>query len=130
MTESRAAGLYALVFLPAGAVALALSGWVMDLSTRQAPRAPSGIEGWTLNVVPALATGLLVYFALGVFVGAGYATRPWFAGHARRSAVLYLVAVGLGALLLHDAGSPDFWSFGQLVLWVGSPRLGESWPTH
>jgi hypothetical protein len=31
--------------------------------------------------------------------------------------VLYVVALGLGVILLHDAPSPDFWSLGQLVLW-------------
>jgi hypothetical protein len=118
VTDSRAAGLYALAFLPVGAAAVALSGWVMDLSRHQAPGAPSGVAEWTLNMVPALATGLVAYFALARFVGAGRATGRALAGHARRTAVLYLVAVGLGVILLHDARSPDFWSLGQLVLWV------------
>jgi hypothetical protein len=45
VTESRAAGLYALALVPAGGVALAVSGWVMDLSKHQAPGLPSGVDG-------------------------------------------------------------------------------------
>ncbi len=118
MTQNRAAGLYALAFLPTGAAAVALSGWVMDLSRHQAPGAPSGVGGWTLNIVPALATGLVAYFALARFVVARHPEASSFAGHARRSTALYLVALVLGAVLLHDARHPDFWSLGQIVLWL------------
>jgi hypothetical protein len=124
MTKSRAAGLYALALVPAGSVALAVSGWVMDLSKAQAPGLPSGVDGWAINTVPALAAGLLVYLALARFVGAGHAGGHSLGGHARRSAALYLVALGLGALLLHDGRSPDFWSFGQLVLWLWLAAVG------
>jgi hypothetical protein len=117
VTDRQAAGLYALALLPAGGLALAASGWVMDLTKNQAPGRPSGTLGWTLNVLPALAAGLLVYLALARFVRARRVGANSLGGHVRRSAVLYLAALGLGALLLHDAPSPDFWSLGQLVLW-------------
>ncbi len=117
MTDGRAAGLYAATLVPAGGVAVALSAWVMDLSTNQAPGMPSGFDGWALNLVPALAAGLLVYLVLAHFVHARLTGAHSLGRHIRRSVSSYLVAVGLGALLLHDGRSPDFWSFGQIVLW-------------
>ncbi|MGH7517088.1 MAG: hypothetical protein ACREOC_06420 [Gemmatimonadales bacterium] len=124
MTEHRVAGLYALALVPVGGVALAVSGWVMDLSTHQAPGLPSGVDGWALNLLPASAVGLLGYLALARFVGDGCPGGHWLRGHTRRSAALYLVALGLGVLLLHDGRSPDFWSLGQLVLWVWLAAVG------
>ena len=124
MTQNRATILYALTLLPVGAVAVALSGWVMNISGNQAPRAPSGLGGWALNIVPALATGLLAYFALARFVDVTSSGSPSFAAHAKRSAVLYVVALGLGVVMLHDAGSQDFWSLGQLVLWLWLAAVG------
>ena len=117
MTENRAAGLYALAFLPTGVAAVALSGWLMDLTTHQSSRAPSGVSELAANIVPAFVVGLLAYFALARFVSARLSDGRTFATHARRCAALYLVAVVLGAVLVHDARSQDFWSFGQLVLW-------------
>ena len=52
MTDRHAAVLYAVTFVPAGGVAVALSAWVMDRSGNGAPRMPSGLDGWALNVVP------------------------------------------------------------------------------
>lgn len=124
MTQNRATILYALSLLPVGAVAVALSGWVMNISGNQAPRTPSGLAGWALNIVPALATGLLAYFGLARFAGAARSGSSSFAAHAKRTAVLYLVALGLGVVMLHDAGSPDFWSLGQLVLWLWLVAVG------
>jgi hypothetical protein len=124
VTDSRAAALYAAVFIPAGALAVALSSWVMDLSMQQAPRAPSGVDGWTLNIVPAFVVGLLSYFALSRFAGAGRTQGRSLSRHFLRSAALYLIVVGLGAVLLHDAGSPEFWSMGQIVLWLWLAALG------
>jgi hypothetical protein len=117
VTDRQAAGLYALALLPAGGLALAASGWVMDLTNHQAPGRPSGVVAWTLNVVPALAIGLLVYLGVARFVRARRVGASSVVSHLRRSAALYVAALSLGALLLHDAGSPDFWSLGQLVLW-------------
>jgi hypothetical protein len=124
MTRNRATVFYALAFLPVSAVAVALSGWVMNISNTQAPRAPAGLDGWVLNILPAFATGLLAYLALARFVDVARSGTPSFAGHAKRSAVLYLVAIGLGAVLLHDARSQDFWSFGQFVLWFWLVAIG------
>jgi hypothetical protein len=90
----------------------------MDVSGNGSPAAPSGVNGWTLNIVPGLVIGLLTYIPLARYVGAGKAEGRSLAGHARRCATLYVVAVGLGVILLHDAGSPEFWSFGQIMLWV------------
>ena len=124
MTNGRAAALYAAVFVPAGALAVAISGWVMDLSRQQAPRAPSGVAGWTLNIVPAFVVGLFAYFALTRFVGAVRAQAGSRSGHFLRCAALYLIVFVLGAILLHDAGSQDFWSMGQIVLWLWLVALG------
>jgi len=118
VTEVRVAALYTVALVPAGGLALVLSGWVMDLSKHQAPELPSGVDGWALNIVPAFATGLLVFLALAHFLGGTHGAGHSVGRHVRRCAPLYLVALGLGALLLHDARSPDFWHFGQLVLWV------------
>jgi hypothetical protein len=90
----------------------------MDLSKLSVPGLPSGAGGWSLNVVPSFAVGLLAYLALARFVDAGSAGGHRLRGHARRCAALYLVALGLGVVLLHDGSSPDFWSLGQLVLWL------------
>jgi hypothetical protein len=118
VTEGRVTGLYAVALVPVGGLALAISGWVMDLSANQAPGLPSGVDGWALNIVPAFAFGLIGYFALVRFIGAGYAGDHWLRGHAWRTAALYLVVFGLGVLLLHDGCSQDFWRLGQLVLWL------------
>lgn len=116
MTDPRAAAIYALVLVPTSIATLAIGGWVMDLS-KQAPGMPSGVVGWTANILPALLVGLFVYLPLAHFVRPSGGSSHSLATHARRSAPLYVVAVGIGALLVHDAQSPDFWSFGQLVLW-------------
>jgi hypothetical protein len=108
VTDRRAAGLYAVTLVPAAGAAVALSGWVMDLSTNQAPGMPSGLDGWALNIVPALAAGLLMFLVLARFVHARLTGAQSLARHVRRSASSYLVALGLGALLLHDGRSPDF----------------------
>ena len=117
MTDRRAAVLYAAALVPTAGAAVALSAWVMDLSKNQASGMPSGLDGWALNVVPALAAGLLVYLILAHFVHARLTGAHSFGRHVRRSGALYFVALGLGVLLLHDGPSPDFWTFGQLVLW-------------
>lgn len=117
MTDGRAAGLYAVSLVPAIGVAVALSAWVMDLSGNQVPGLPSGLDGWTLNTVPALAVGLSIYLILARVAHAGPTGTHWFGSHVRRSVSLYVVALGLGALLLHDGPSQDFWSWIQIVLW-------------
>ena len=38
--------------------------------------------------------------------------------HVLRSVSLYIVALVLGAPIVHDISKPEFWQFGQLVLWV------------
>ena len=78
---------------------------------------PSGLDGWALNVVPPLAAGLVIYLILARVVQARLTGTSSRGRHVRRGGWLYLVALGLGVLLLHDGPSPDFWSFGQLVLW-------------
>jgi hypothetical protein len=104
-------------FVPVAGVAIAASAWVMDLSHRQAPRPAWDVTGWLLNVLPSLVIGFLGYLALGRWVSPPTQDRGSRGAHLRRSAALYVVVIALGVLLLHDGGSPDFWSFGQLVLW-------------
>lgn len=116
MTDGRAAGLYTLALVPTIAAAVALSAWVMDLSN-QGSGQPSGLVEWALNIVPSLVVGLLVYIILARIVGAGLASTHAFWAHARRSLALYVIVLGLGVILVHDGPSPDFWTFGQLVLW-------------
>ena len=116
MTDGRAAALYAATLVPAAGVAVALSAWVMDLS-HQASGMPSGLDGWALNVVPAFAAGLLLYLILANVVHARLTGVHSLGRHIQRSASAYFVALGLGAVLLHDGPSQDFWSFGQIVLW-------------
>jgi hypothetical protein len=118
MTQNRAAGLYALALVPTVVAALAVSGWVMDVSKHQAPGLPSGAGEWALNILPAFATGLLIFLIVARFVRIRSLDGTSLRAHVRRSAALYVVTFGLGALLLHDGGSPDFWSLGQIVLWT------------
>jgi hypothetical protein len=117
VTDGRAAALYALALVPVGAAAVALSGWIMDVSHQPSAGPPSGVDGWALNVVPAFAVGLIGYWMLARYVGRRLVGGHAVSGHLRRGAVLYIVTVGLGVLMLHDAGRPEFWSFGQIVLW-------------
>src|SRR5262245_29932785 len=124
MTQGWAAALYALALLPSSVGALALGGLVMDLSNNSIPGRPSGLAGWLLNLLPALTVGLVAYLALGRFVRPAPEARHTLAEHAGRCSVLYVVAVGLGAGLLHDAGSADFWSLGQLVFWPWLVAVG------
>jgi hypothetical protein len=97
--------------------AIAASAWVMDLSHLQAPRPAWDATGSLLNVVPSLLVGFLGYLALARWAGPAAPGRDARRAHLRRSRALYVVVLVLGVLLLHDGGSPDFWSFGQLVLW-------------
>jgi hypothetical protein len=117
VSDRRATWLYGLALLPAGGLALAASGFVMDLSKHQAPGRPSGLAGWALNILPALAVGLLVYLPLARVVRARRVGGGSLGGHVRRCAVLYAVALAIGVPLAHDASRPDFWSLGQLALW-------------
>jgi hypothetical protein len=96
--------------------AVAASAWVMDLFHRGGQGAPGDLEGWLLNLLPSLCVGAAAYLGLARALLRGASPDPW-RRHLRRSAALYVVAVGLGILLLHDGGNPDFWRFGQLVLW-------------
>jgi len=116
VTDKRVAGVYAAVFVPVAGAAIAASAWVMDLSHR-ASGPGSDAAGWLLNVLPSLAVGFLAYLALGRWVVSATPDRDQRRAHLWRSVALYVVVLALGVLLLHDGGSPDFWSFGQLVLW-------------
>jgi hypothetical protein len=115
---------YALAFLPACGAALLLSGFVMDLSHRQAPAPPSDVSTWALNVLPSLTIGLIVYHVLGSLLVSKSPEHRTFSSHLRRCVPLYVIAILLGVLIAHDAPSADFWSFGQLVLWPWITALG------
>jgi hypothetical protein len=121
--DGRIAVLYAVAFVIVAVAAVIASAWVMDLTHRGGQGSPSGIEGWILNVVPSLAVGLAGYFGLArALLPAG---MPWSRGrHLRRSAALYGVVVLFGVLMVHDGSNPDFWRFGQLVLWPWVTALG------
>jgi hypothetical protein len=118
VSDRQAAGLYALALLPAAVLAFAASGWVMDATGHGAPGQPSGLGAWALNVLPPLAAGFAVYLPVARFVRARRVGPSSLGAHVRRSAVLYALALALGVLLLHDARRPEFWSLGQLVLWL------------
>ena len=123
LTDGRIAAIYAAAFVVVTVAAVAVSAWVMDLTHRGGQGSPSGIEGWTANVVPSLVMGLAAYTGLArALVPAGKAGSR--RGHLRRTVVLYGVAVLFGVLILHDGGNPDFWRFGQLVLWPWVTALG------
>ena len=124
MTPGRAAALYALALLPSSLAALALAGSIMDLSGNSIPRRPSGVDGWLLNLLPALTVGLAAYLALARLLRPAPGARHTLAEHARRCAALYVVAIGLGAGLAHDGGSADFWGMGQIVLWLWLVAIG------
>ena len=124
MTQNRAAGLYTLALVPTVIASLAVSGWVMDVSKHQAPGLPSGPGEWALNILPAFATGLLIFLIVARFVRIRPLDGTSLRAHVRRSTALYVVTLGLGALLLHDGGSPDFWSLGQIVLWIWVTAVG------
>jgi len=60
--------LYALALVPTVVAALVVSGWVMDVSKHQAPGLPSDAGEWALNILPAFATGLLIFLIVARFV--------------------------------------------------------------
>jgi len=124
LTDKRVAGVYGGAFVVVAVAAVAASAWVMDLSHRGGQGAPEGIEGWLLNLLPSLCIGAAAYLGLArTLVGAGGSPDRW-RRHLLRTAVLYLVAVGFGILMLHDGSNPDFWRFGQLVLWPWAAAVG------
>jgi hypothetical protein len=104
--------------------AVAASAWVMDLSHRGGQGAPDGLTGWLLNLLPSLGVGTAAYFGLArALVRSGGSPDRW-RRHLLRTALLYVVAVGFGVLMLHDGSNPDFWRFGQLVLWPWATAVG------
>ena len=116
LTPGRIAAIYGAAFIVVAVGAVAASAWVMDLTHRGGQGSPSGIEGWMLNIAPSLAVGLAAYFGLAwalLPAGMSWSRRA----HLRRTAALYGVALLFGVLLAHDGSNPDFWRFGQLVLW-------------
>lgn len=117
LTDNGVAGVYAVAFVVVAVAAVAASAGVMDLFHRGGQGAPGDLEGWLLNLLPSLGVGAAAYLGLArAALRGGASPHPW-RRHLRRSAALYVVALGLGILLLHDGGNPDFWRFGQLVLW-------------
>ena len=123
MTNGRAAAVYSLVLPFAAGATLVIGGWLMDVF-HQIPRRPHGLDGWTLNVVPPLIVGVTVYHVLARVVGARRSSTHPVRAHVLRSVSLYAVALGLGAPIAHDIGKPEFWQFGQLVLWVWLTAVG------
>ena len=123
MTDGRAAAVYTLALPFAAGATLVIGGWIMDVF-HQIPRRPHGLAGWILNVVPPLVVGVMVYYVLARVVGARRPSTHPVRAHVLRSVSLYVVALGLGVLMVHDAGKPEFWQFGQLVLWVWLTAVG------
>jgi hypothetical protein len=117
LTDNGVAGVYAIAFVVVAVAAVAASAGVMDLFHRGGQGAPGDLAGWLLNLLPSLCVGAAAYLGLARAVLRGGASPRRWRRHLRRSAALYLVALGFGILLLHDGGNPDFWRFGQLVLW-------------
>jgi hypothetical protein len=117
LTDNGVAGVYVVAFVVVAVAAVAASAGVMDLFHRGGQGAPGDLQGWLLNLLPSLFVGAAAYLGLArAVVRGGASPHPW-RSHLHRSAGLYVVAVGLGILLLHDGGNPDFWRFGQMVLW-------------
>lgn len=116
MTSGRAAAIYAVALVFVAGIALLVTGSLMDLAGAT-PHRPAGFFQWSLNVVPPAIVGLGSYAWLSRLVARRQANGHSLANHVRRCSPLYLVAVVVGAPLIHDAPSQDFWSLGQLVLW-------------
>ena len=88
----------------------------MDLAHQRSAQ-PSGVVEWLFNTVPPFVVGLTVYTWLSRFVCKRQPDGYSFGKHLRRSSPLYVIGVGVGVLVAHDAPRPDFWSLGQLVFW-------------
>ena len=96
------------VLLEAGAIELANRGYLPS---------ESSFAGWVLNLAPAVFAGVIVY-AVAPFVVQRLAPAGLQISWIVRDALPLVVAVLFLALLVFNApGNPDFWLFGQLLLW-------------
>ena len=123
MTNGRAAAVYSLVLPFAAGATLVIGGWIMDVF-HQIPRRPHGVTGWMLNAIPPVIVGVTVYYVLARLVGARRSSTHPVRAHVLRSVSLYVVALVLGVPIVHDISKPEFWQFGQLVLWVWLTAVG------
>ena len=130
-TNSDVAFLYVAASVPALIVTFGLESVVLWTA---APL-PDWLH-WPLNVVPATAGGLAVYWVVAHWTlrhltGAG---RGGVGGHAVRSSSMYLGVLAGAAAIATTWDSPDFGLFGQLFVWSSATWLGgivadaaESW---
>ena len=106
LTDNGVAGVYVVAFVVVAVAAVAASAGVMDLFHRGGQGAPGDLQGWLLNLLPSLFVGAAAYLGLArAVVRGGTSPHPW-RSHLRRSAALYLVALGLGIPGSWPTGSP------------------------
>ena len=91
--------------LESAAIDYANSGHWVDLS------------GWVLNLLPSALAGIVVYAITSVILNRVFGpslTISWF---VRDIVPLVLAAIFSVLIILSAPNNPDFWLFGQLLMW-------------
>ena len=112
--NARIAFTYTHMFVPIALAAALLCGVVIEASNTLLSSSPAWI-GWPLNLAPSSLVGFGGY-ALIARRHRAIATRS-VRGHLVRASVLYMLAIGLGILLMRGQRYADFWMVAQLMLW-------------
>ena len=106
------------VFVPiAVGLALFLEHAAISFANDTRWQSDSALAGWALNLVPAAVAGAAAYAAAVAIIHrvvVGSLRIPWF---ARDAIPLAVAAIFLALLLVSAPNNPDFWLFGQLLLW-------------
>ncbi len=123
MTTRVKAGVYFALWIPAAVLAIVLEGVAIGAFNATGIRgAPSFVILW-LNLAPAWLTALALYVPLALWVNDARGFGGW-RGHFYRGAMLYLITIAAGILLVVESSNPDFWLYGQLILWPGVVAAG------
>ena len=115
-SNSRAALCYVAALPLAIIAAFALTSLVLE-AAKSTP--PAMWFDLLINIIPALAAGLLVYGIAARWLSQRGWLLPGRAAHAIRASPLYLLTLLAFAAIVVGWSSPDFWMVAQFPLWTG-----------
>ena len=117
MTDFGRAGIYAAAWVPATALAIAAEGlaieWVNSIS-----RSSSWAVDLSVNLLPALLAAFLVFLPVAYYLHRNGSPAS-ISAHLLRGSILYVLVVILALVVITSWRNPDFWLFGQLLIWPG-----------